>query len=217
MGYKFLYGHTHRVIAAADYIRDSFLRTLKLPPRQVVTVHQGESLDGFDATPPPATVTLGIVARLDPVKGHRYLLEALSLLKYAYPDLRLKIIGQEENVKQRDLKYMTERLRIDHQVDFLGFQSDIPKAMAGCTIGVIASTGSEAVSRVALEWMAARRPVVATRVGCLPEIVTDKATGLLVDPKDAPALARVLGFLLHNPKVALSMGQAGRRRVEEHV
>ena len=88
--------------------------------------------------------------------------------------------------------------------------------MAGCTIGVIASTGSEAVSRVALEWMAARRPLIATKVGCLPEIVADKSAGLLVEPKDAPALARALGYLLHNPKVAQSMAQAARKRVEEH-
>lgn len=216
VGYKFLYRHTHRVIAAADYIRESFLKTLKLPPRKVVTVHQGVALDDFESTPLPSNTTIGIVARLDPVKGHRYLLEAIYLLKYAYPDLRLKIIGQEENVKQRDLKYMAERLRIDQQIDFVGFQSDIPKAMAGCTIGVIASTGSEAVSRVALEWMASRRPVIATRVGCLPEIVADKITGLLVEPKDAPALARALGYLLHNPKVVQSMGQAGRKRAEEH-
>lgn len=212
-GSRFLYKHTQRVIAAAEYIRASFLKELDLPPRQVVTVYQGLPVDDLIVRPFPQFPVLGIVARLDPVKGHRYLIEAMPILKTAYPNLRLRIIGQEENIKTRQLQAMAERLRIDGQIDFAGFKADIPAAMGECTIGVVSSIGSEAVSRVALEWMAAGRPVVATKVGCLPEIVQPKETGYLVEPKDAPALAAAVAKILHDPSRASTMGQNGFRQV----
>jgi glycosyltransferase involved in cell wall biosynthesis len=216
VGSGFLFKHTQRVIAAADYIRESYLDQLKLPGRKVVTIYQGVSLDDFDVTPLPEKPTIGIVARLDPVKGHRYLLEAVALLKNIYPDLKVKIAGQEENIKQRELERMTERLGIESMVDFMGYQRSVSEVMARCSIGVIASVGSEAVSRVALEWMAAGRPVVATRVGCLAELVKDTQSGCLVEPRNAPALARTIGDLLRHPKQMESMGHAARRRTENH-
>ena len=150
------------------------------------------------------------------MKGHRYLIEALSILKAAYPALRLRVIGQEENIKVRDLQAIAARLRVDNQVDFVGFQADVSKAMGECTMGAIPSLGSEAVSRVALEWMASGRPVVATKVGCLPEIVQPKETGWLVEPKDAPALAAALAKILHDPARAQAMGQNALAVVREH-
>jgi len=215
-GSRFLYKHTQRVIAAAEYIRQSFIKELKLPPRKVATVYQGVAVDDFKTEPLPKYPVLGIVARLDPVKGHRYLIEAMLLLKSTYPSLRLWVIGQEENIKERELHAMAERMRVDSQIDFLGHQADIPNIMSQCSIGVVSSTGSEAVSRVALEWMAAGRPVVATRVGCLPEIVQDKISGYLADPKDAPALATALAKVLHDPDRAKSMGGSALSRVRRH-
>ncbi len=215
-GSHFLYKHTQRVIAAADYIRDSFIKGLKLSPKKVETIYQGISLDDFTVEPFPKYPILGIVARLDPVKGHRYVIEAMSLLKSTYPSLRLRIIGQEENISVHQLHAMAEELWVDSQIDFYGHQSQIANVMSECTMGVIASTGSEAVSRVALEWMAAGRPVVATKVGCLPEIVQDRITGSLVEPKDAPALASAVARLLHDPDKVKSKGNAGLSRVRRH-
>jgi glycosyltransferase involved in cell wall biosynthesis len=211
-GGKFLYGHTQRVIAAAEYIRQAFLRELKLPPKKVATVYQGIDVESVSVEPLPKNPMVGIVARLDPVKGHRYLIEALYILKGTYPGLRLRVVGQEENVKERELRNITERLRVDDRIEFMGYQTHIPKIMASCSIGVISSTGSEAVSRTALEWMAAGRPVVGTKVGCLPEMILDNTTGILVDPKDAPSLAAALAKLLHDPAKLAAMGEAGRAR-----
>ncbi len=213
-GSHFLYKHTQRVIAAADYIRDSFIKELKLPPRQIVTVYQGVDMEGFSVEPFPKYPILGIVARLDPVKGHRYLIEAMDLLKSTYPSLRLRIIGQEENITVHQLHAMAEELRVDSQVDFYGYQSNVAKVMSECSIGIISSTGSEAVSRVALEWMASGRPVIATKVGCLPEIVQEKVTGNLVEPKNAPALAAAIARLLHDQEKISTKGHAGFARVK---
>jgi glycosyltransferase involved in cell wall biosynthesis len=216
VGSGFLFKHTHRIIAAADYINEEYVKTLKLPSKKIVTVYQGVSLEDFRVEAVPERPIIGIVARLDPVKGHRYLLEAVALLKNVYPELRVKVAGQEENVKQRDLEHMAGRLGISKRVEFLGYQKSVADVMGRCTIGVIASTGSEAVSRVALEWMAAGRPLVATRVGCLPEIVKEPHTGVLVEPRNAPELARAIGKLLHQPELLRTIGEAGRDRAENH-
>jgi glycosyltransferase involved in cell wall biosynthesis len=214
LGSGWLYRQTSRVIAAADYIREDFLKVLKLPEAKVVTIYQGMDLDAFRVAPFPTQPVLGIVARLDPVKGHRYLIEALSVLRSSYPDLRLHIIGQEENIKQKDLMNIAERLRLENRIRFLGYRKDVAAAMAECSMGVIASTGSEAVSRAALEWMACGRPVVATRVGCLPELVPSSA-GQLVEPRSAPALAQGIARVLIHPERLSSLGRAARAHVEK--
>jgi glycosyltransferase involved in cell wall biosynthesis len=215
-GSQFLYRHTHRVITAADYIRKSFLKEAKLNPKKVVTIYQGIDVDDFSVGPLPKQPVLGIVARLDPVKGHRYLIEAMYLLKAVYPNLRLHVIGQEENIKIRELRTIAERLRVDNQIEFSGFLPDISKAMNECSIGIVSSIGSEAVSRVALEWMASGRPVVATNVGCLPEIVQEGVTGYLAEPKDAPSLAAAIAKVLHDPDKAKSLAGSGLSRAKRH-
>lgn len=214
MGSSFLYKRTDRVIAAADYIREAFVKVLRLPSSKVVTIYQGLSVGDFGGEGLPSQPILGIVARLDPVKGHRYLLEAIALLAKSHPTIQLRVFGQEENVKQRDLRAMAGRLGIEDRIEFQGFQSDVPQAMSKCRIGIVASTGSEAVSRVALEWMAAGRPLIATKVGCLPEIVKQGETGLLVEPKNAPDLARAIAELVSHPDLAARMGKAGRRAAQ---
>ncbi len=212
-GSRLLFAKTPRIISAADYIRDSFVRDLKMDPQKVVTIYQGIEVERSSPAPFPKAPVLGIVARLDPVKGHRYLLEALALLVSTYPSLTLKVAGQEENIKVRELQNIAQRLRIEERIQFLGFQKDIPGFLSGCSIGVVASTGSEAVSRAALEWMSAGRPVVATRVGCLPELVVDSVTGYLAEPKEASSLASSIARLLHDPEKAKSMGAQGLSRV----
>jgi len=214
LGSTFLYKRTARVIAAADYIRQDFMQALDLTHDHVVTIYQGVDTTLYHPSPLPEPPILGMVARLDPVKGHRYLLEALALLRPRDAVVRLKIIGQQENTKQAELEALAGRLGVADAVEFLGFQADIPALMRACTIGIIASTGSEAVSRVALEWMASGRPLVATRVGCLPEIVADRGEGILVDPKNTTALAEGLAKLLNDPAATALIAQRARLRAE---
>ena len=215
MGSRFLYPRTIRIIAAADYIRQDFITTLELPSHQVVTIMQGVDTEVFTPAPLPEPPVIGIVARLDPVKGHRYLFEALALLRPQEAVVRLKVIGQPENIKEGALRALAARWGVERFTDFLGYQSNVASVMQTCSIGVIASTGSEAVSRVALEWMACGRPLVATRVGCLPEVVSNRQTGILVDPKDPGDLAKALATLLNDPVQAQAMGRRARQRVEE--
>lgn len=213
-GSSLLYRRTQRVIGAADYIRKDFLDTFHLPPEKVRTIYQGIQAPHVF---PEETVTapvIGIVARLDPVKGHRYLIQAIGELRARYPAIRLKIAGQEENIKPSELRALAQRYGVKDHVDFLGHVERVGELMRGCAVGVVASTGSEAVSRVALEWMAAGKPVVSTSVGCLPEMVKPNETGTLVPPQDATSLAHALEKLFKDPVQAHAMGKAGYTRVK---
>jgi glycosyltransferase involved in cell wall biosynthesis len=203
-------GRTHRFIAANTAI-ETQLRAA-FPRTPVSLVAQG--IEGpEDAAPMPGMPFVGIIARLDPVKGHEMLIDAAEALKGGNPALRILCAGDGQLLKR--LSWQLPARRLQEVVRFLGRVPDRWTFLAGCRIGVVASIASEAVSRAALEWMAAARPLVATRVGGLPDIVEDGVTGLLVPPGDAGALADAVKALLDDPARAEAMGAAGRARWEE--
>ncbi|MBI4386732.1 MAG: glycosyltransferase family 4 protein [Elusimicrobia bacterium] len=154
---------------------------------------------------------VGIVARLDPVKGHLFFLRAAARVAWEAPDTVFTVAGREENVKLPDLRSAVAGLGLSKSVEFLGHVPDALEIMQLCHIGVVASTDSEALSRVALEWMASARPLVATAVGNLPEVVIEGRTGLLAPPKDERALAKRLLELSKSRDRRREMGRDARR------
>ncbi|MBI3297500.1 MAG: glycosyltransferase family 4 protein [Elusimicrobia bacterium] len=178
-------------------------------------VYEGLSDPGPVVPPPGGSAVFGIVARLDPVKGHAVLLEALALAAKKRPELRLTVVGRTENLTARELLERAAVLGIADRVSFEGHVPDAFEYMRRCHAGVVASLGSEAVSRAAVEWMALGRPVIAAAVGCLPEYVSDGVTGRLVPPGDAAALAAALLELGDDPLLRERQGRAARRRWEE--
>lgn len=165
------------------------------------------------AEPLPGAPLIGMIARFDPVKGHAILLGALRRLAPRFPDLRAICAGEGRLLA--DARRRLTSAGLEQVVELPGRVPDVWSFMAACRVGVVASLGSEAVSRAALEWMAAGRPVVASRVGGLGDLVEDGVSGLLVEPGDENALAQALSRLLLDPALAETMGRAGRRRWEE--
>lgn len=165
----------------------------------------------------PQTPIVGLLGRLDPVKGHDDLLDAAVILHPKYPEAQFLAAGADtgKGERQAKLQWQTSYLKLDKAVKFLGHVPDAREFIARCRIGVIASTGSEAVSRACLEWMALGRPVVATKVGCLPDLVLDGQTGFLVPPGQPQALAEALGRLMENPAQAAAMGAKGKERFQQ--
>lgn len=179
------------------------------PDRHVRLVAQG--VPGPSAPPPlPAAPVLGLLGRLDPVKGHDVLLDAAGMLKPRVPGLKVVCAGEG---KLRDrLRWQLKPVGLEGVVEFPGFVPDKWGYIASCRVGVVASTGSEAVSRACLEWMAAGRPVVASAVGGIPDMVEHGVTGVLVEPGDAKGLAAGVEWVLKDPERAKSLGAAGRAR-----
>ncbi len=203
-------GRPQRVIAAHAAIEAQLKAAFPGTPASLV--HQG--IEGPDeAAPMPGASLVGILARLDPVKGHEVLIDAAESLKAELPGLRVLCAG--EGQLQKRLLWQLPARGLDGVVRFLGRVPDRWAFLAGCRVGVVASVASEAVSRAALEWMAAGRPLIATRVGGVPDLVEDGVTGLLIPPGDAGALADAVKALLDDPERAEAMGAAGRARWRE--
>lgn len=151
---------------------------------------------------------VGIIARLDPVKGHYYFLEAARFLKDILPAVKFVIVGREENTKLSGLKKAAVEFGLEKRVIFTGFYKNIAEAAAGFDIGVIASIGSEAISRVCLEMMACGKPVVASKVGSIPELITDGVTGLLYAPKDSKMLSEHIKKLISDTELMKKIGNS---------
>jgi glycosyltransferase involved in cell wall biosynthesis len=158
------------------------------------------------ARPRPRSIVL-TVARLDEVKGHRFLLEAARLV----PEATFVLAG--EGPERAALEAQALGLGVADHVCFMGHQADVPSLLASCDVVVLPSL-AESSSLTLLEAMAARKPVIATRVGGIPEIVEDGQTGLLVPPSDPPALAAAIRSLLVDPDRAERLASAGRARVQ---
>jgi glycosyltransferase involved in cell wall biosynthesis len=184
---RFVYGRTDAFIAASEHVQHQFEeRGLNLEKSFLRTIYPAVT-PGDHPIPLPGKV-VGILGRLDPVKGHATLLEAAAGVLKKDPDVRFLIAGKEANISYSLLTNQAKQLGIDHAVNFLGFQPSARDFMRRCSIGVISSIGSEEVSRACLEWMAEGRPVLGTLVGCLPELIEPEENGLLVPPGDSEML-----------------------------
>ena len=149
------------------------------------------------------------IGRLVPDKDHDTLLTAFHLTAAAHPEAELWLVG--EGPRLAALRQLAQRLSIADRVKFIPPREDLRPLLHQATLLVLSSR-TEALPNVVLEAMAAGLPVVATRVGGVPELVDPGRTGWLVDPEDAPGLAAALNQALADPEAAQTLGRAGRAR-----
>lgn len=158
----------------------------------------------------PEICLLGIVSRIsEERKGHRIFLEALASLSGFSLPMRAVFVG--DGSLRPELEEVSRRLGIADQVIFSGNRTDIPSVMKALDVIVLPSFW-EGLPIAILEAMAAGRPVIATRVGGIPEVVVDGQTGLLIPPGDIEALAKAILILCNNPEQRIRMGQAAQCR-----
>lgn len=167
---SFTYGKVSGIIAASAAVERSYL-PLGLPAGLVTVIHQGMEPGPYRPMPAGPRVRVGLLGRLDPVKGHAHFIEAAARVLAHRGNVEFLLAGQEVNVKFADLKAKAQSLGIAAHINWLGRVKDPLEFINSCHIGVIASTGSEVVSRALLEWMGQGRAVVATDVGSVPEML----------------------------------------------
>ncbi len=158
----------------------------------------------------PTALLLVAVGNLYPVKGHAVLLDALAMLGDR-AEWRLAIAGRGE--EESSLRARASAAGIASRVHLLGFRDDIPDILAAGDIFVMPSL-SEGLPLALVEAMSFGLPVVVTRVGGVPEVVTDGVEALLVPPSDAAALAAALRTLIDDADRRRRMGEAGRARAQ---
>jgi len=176
------------------------------------TIRNGIDIERFSFVGPTPGGPAVIVARLNPEKDIATLLQATALVAREDPNYRLKIIG--DGPQRGDLEKLKDELGLRNVVAFLGMRDDIPTLMGTASVVVLSSV-SEGISLTLLEAMARGLPVVATKVGGTPEIVSHGLTGLLVPPSAPRMMADALLELRRDPLRSRQMGVAGRKRVEE--
>jgi glycosyltransferase involved in cell wall biosynthesis len=168
---------------------------------------------------PAAAPVVGAVATLRPEKALDVLIQAAALVSREIPDLRVLIVGGPDFVQPEvrgQLEQLRDRLALQETVTFLGLRSDIPDLVGVFDIGVLCSD-REAAGLAIMEYMEGGKPVVATRVGGIPEVVQEGETGLLVEPRDPDALGNALTRLLRDDALRSAMGEAGKRRREREL
>ena len=183
----------------------------------VSLVYNGVDLERYDHQEPcctlreeygmePGAHIVGVVARLEAEKGHPTLLDAWPAVLRACPDAYLLVVG--EGSRSDCLMAQAADLRIGHRVIFTGRREDMPAVTAALDVAVLPSY-REAQGLSVLEAMALSRPVVASNVGGIPEMIEHGVSGLLVPPHDPAALAAAIVRLLQDHQLADMIARAG--------
>jgi glycosyltransferase involved in cell wall biosynthesis len=194
------------------------------------TVHNGIDLAHFDSEVDGGkirsefkvskdTKLIGTVGHLAPLKGFEELIEATTKVTREGFNIKLAIVGEaiypNSQIYKQNLLSLVYSKGLKDKIIFTGYRENIPELLASFDLFVLPSR-SEGFGRVNLEAMAMGKPVVSTNVGGIPEVVLDGVTGILVAPGNPKDLAHGILRMLSDSHLRESMGQEGRRRVEEH-
>lgn len=160
----------------------------------------------------PDTLLVGVVSRLVAGKGHSCLLDSFFSLAKRFCNIKLVIVG--DGKERSALEKIALSKGREDRVIFLGHRNDVERIIDALDIAVFPSF-DEGFPNTVVEYMAMGKPVVATDVGGIPELVVDGETGLLLPPADSEKLAEALGRLIEDKEEREKMGSNGRKRVEE--
>jgi len=209
---RLAYATAHRVVANSTAAAAQ-LRREGVPAAKIRTIFNGVDCATFAPArlPGRAIRRVATVANLRPEKGHDTLIAAAALVVGQRPDTEFLVVGG--GPLDASLKREVELRGLGAQVQFLGERSDVPALLASSDLFVLPSR-SEASPNGVLEAMATGLPVVASRVGGLPELIESGVNGLLVEPDRPAELAAAMLDLIGRPHVAAALGVAAREKAE---
>ena len=222
--HRLLYGKLpHVVTTTGEAVRQELITRNKLRHSRVISIPTGVDLERFQPQAPDVALRtslglgsqgplVGAVTFLRPEKGMEVFIEAIRLLKETIPTVECLIIGDGE--EKFTLSARIRELGFEDCVHMMGFRQDIPALLTLLDVVVIPSL-EEGIPQSLTQALAMERPVVASAVGGVPEVVRDGVTGLLVPPRNPALLSEKIAFILNNPSLGVRMGQAGRRVIQE--
>lgn len=209
-----------KILSVSHAVKEIMIREAFFARNRISVLHSGIDVSRFKnrqrgkvrrelCLPDPVTV-IGVVARLSEEKGIGYLLEAMPHVLERYPNLYLLIAG-DGPIKDK-LKNLSVHMGLEQNVIFLGYRNDIPEFMTDLDLLVMPSL-AEGFPLSLLEGMAVGLPIVATRVGGIPEIITDGREGILVSPSDPLALSNSIIHILEDEPFRKEMIEKDREKV----
>ncbi len=210
---------TDCMVPLSEGERNDYIAFSVSNPDKMVTVHSGVEIDRYMTAEVdiedkkrslglnPKGLVVGTVGWLLPIKGPMYLLNAMARVWQSHPETSLVFVGKGD--LEKELREEALRMEASGRVSFLGWRDDIPEIMQILDIFVLPSL-NEGMGRVLVEAMAAGKPVVASRVGGIPDLVKHGQNGLLVEPGDITGLSVAIRKLLIDKKMQDEMGMKGR-------
>lgn len=221
--FNFIWRRADRVIAISHAVKDWLVKERAVPDEKVSVIHYGIEPERFSQSQSDLKqkwaledkLVIGAIGRLEPRKGHDCLLHAMAELKKIVPGVSLVIAGHDPWGYGKELQSLIDRLDLRKEVRLVGFQSDIAAFLSAIDVFAFA-TQSEGFGQVVIEAMAAGKPVVASKIAPLTEIIREGETGLLVSRDDPRAIANAVAWLFTHPEQAQEMGKHGQERVYNH-
>ena len=215
---------TDRLVALTHGEKDDYIKLSVCAPEKLLTIHSGVDVQQFlNANGnglekrralglEPNEAVIGFVGWLLPIKGPDYLLKAMDYIWPEKPETILVMAGKGD--LDVDLRAEALRKNVNGKVKFIGWRQDIDELMPVFDMLVLPSL-NEGMGRVLVEAMAAGKPVVASRVGGIPDLIQNGYNGYLVPPADEKALADAILKLLNDRNHARLMGQRGKQRCQQ--
>ena len=211
----------NRYTTASEQNRQSQISDVGRDPKKVRTLYNAIDITPYRETIPTAIArahlslptsgpVIGTIGRLDTQKGIEYFLAMAANLHQRVPEAHFLIVG--DGCKREEYEALTRQYQLEEHVTFTGYRTDIPQCIAAMDVFVLASL-LEPFGLVLAEAMMMERPVVATLIGGIPEVVEDGVTGYLVPAYDGDALAEKVLNYLQNPDLATAHGKTGRANV----
>ena len=215
---------TALTVTVTEAIRGQYIAAGLIAPPRVVTLPGAADAEAYRPDAPTDGVRarlggvggaplVGVVSGLRVMKGHRLVIEAAAGL--ASRGLRPRVAFVGAGSQEAALRAEVTRRGLDAQFTLAGFVDELPEVMGALDVALYVPLESEGMSRVVFEYLAAGRALIASRVGVVPEILTDGVHALLVPAGDAGALAWALERLLGDAELRRRLGEAGRRLVLE--
>lgn len=242
IGHRIIYRLAHRIVVNSNAIQDFILKEGNAPARKIIVIKNGivspfDRLDSSDYSAfnqlrrdvdsirrearerlcgelriDPDNKLVGMMARLQPVKGHRFFIEAAASVLKIHPQSHFVLVG--DGPLRGEIEDQIARLEISDRVHLLGDRSDASSVVSAFDLAALASL-HEGLPNAVMEAMAAGVPVVATDVGGTKELITDGETGYLVAPSDSEALASRIIYALEDERNRIEIAERAREFVIE--
>ncbi|HJX97546.1 MAG TPA: glycosyltransferase family 4 protein [Chthoniobacterales bacterium] len=226
----FIYRHgCAKIVADAQVIKNEFIEQYGIAPEKIEVIGSAVDLEKFSpkrdrmkfrrevglSADTPIIVNVGMIR---PDKGQFNLVEAARIVRHQRPDAHFVFVGEATGGRSREkwVRKAIDRAGLNGNVLMMGYRWDIPDILAAANMVVIASRHTEASPIVLREAFACGRPIVATRVGDVPEIIVHGQNGLIVQPNDSNALATAILLFLSDANLAARCAENGLRYAREH-
>ncbi|OGS19370.1 MAG: hypothetical protein A2219_06130 [Elusimicrobia bacterium RIFOXYA2_FULL_50_26] len=221
--YKLLNRYVDRIICVSEKVKQFVIADEGVSGDKITVVYNGIETKKLDLpvdvararkklSIPDGVPVMGMLANFNPVKGHRYFLDAAVIIKKTMPDVHLVMAGEGPVLEQTRQKAV--QLGLERCTRFIGYTEAIAEALSVMDV-VVSPSCSEGFSNTILEALYMSKPVVATDVGGNAEVIRNGQTGILIPPKNADAIARWVSAMFTDKDKARMLGNNGSRLVRE--